>query len=358
VNSGIQFINGYKWVDTYYNGVKIAGSQLVEVSGEMLSVPNTYDDTAWLKICGKTVESGEGEKYPDNPYELKSVGDDGGFDLVSAGKNLFDYKDFLAELEKGGYTKGSLLPNKDGVYLKDMVSVHGRVQFLQNRFLPNTAYTISMTGIVENPTNDYAIFYFVIRYTDGTYQITTSLTWMTTQTVSYTSDPAKTIAHLEASRQYNGDAVVYNIQLELGKTATPYTPFRGMQTVHIPYTLRSLPDGTRDYIVIDNVQKRAWYQHILKKDTLSAGTSWTLSDAKPNSAFMSTHISSGYLDGNILTSVEEITEEFEVIYELAVKPEPIELDYNEIKTFYPFTQIYTTATVQPLLEGKIRVWTA
>lgn len=325
--NGIQFINGRRWVDTYYNGVKIAGSQLVEVSGEMLSVPNTYDDSAYLKINGRTVEIGEGDKGPDNPYELRGTGD---FDLVSAGKNLFDKTKAVLGYRLGG--AGTLVALQTA-YVSDYIPV-----------IPTATYYLSNYAFSQR----YAEFY--------------------DDNKNFASSVLLPVGGADTSIVIPNNAVFLRIsgaisaldttQLELGNTATPYTPFRGMQTVHIPYMLRSLPDGTKDYIEIDNVQKRAWYQHILKKDTLSAGTSWTLSDAKPNSAFMSTHISSGYLDGNILTSVEEITEEFEVIYELAEQPEPIELDYTAVRTYYPYTNIYTISTVQPTLEAKIRVWEA
>ena len=271
MNSGIQFINGYKWVDTYYNGVKIAGSQLVEVSGEMLSVPNTYDDSAWLKIYGNTQEIGEGDKSPDNPYELKSVGDDGGFDLVSVGN------------------AGQL------------------------------------------------------------------------------------------------------------------------QTINFPYTLRSLPDGTRDYIEIDDVVKKAIYQPLTNEYTFNGTENWikdnpaydtsntlgfyvnvpgmlrTTDGSKtyircdkfnviPYTNWLTANVmccSSLYRSLNVKVLKSELPTQdlagfkawlgdnpITIIYRLADPPEPIELDYNAVKTYYPYTQIYTTATVQPTIEGKIRVWTA
>ena len=35
----------------------------------------------------------------------------------------------------------------------------------------------------------------------------------------------------------------------------PYEPFRGLSIVNFPYTLRSLPDGTKDYDVTDAIAK-------------------------------------------------------------------------------------------------------
>ena len=43
-----------------------------------------------------------------------------------------------------------------------------------------------------------------------------------------------------------------------------------------------------------------------------------------------------------------------VYYRLAA-PTETPLGYEEIKTFYPYTQIYTTSIIQPALVGKIRI---
>ena len=129
-----------------------------------------------------------------------------------------------------------------------------------------------------------------------------------------------------------------------------------LNSVNIAQTIGDLPDGTGDYIIIDNAKKEAWYQPVLNRATLSAGNSWTISDAKSGSAFRCTAIMPGYLSGNVLTSPEQITSNFDVLYELAVKPNLIPLDYNTYKclSYYPHTNIYTDAAVQPMMDVKIR----
>ena len=80
-----------------------------ELSGEGLSVNKTYNDSAFVRINGNTQEIGEGDKSPDNPYELKSVNN---FDLVSSGKNLFDVinSNMSMDTSTGSYSKiGSVI---------------------------------------------------------------------------------------------------------------------------------------------------------------------------------------------------------------------------------------------------------
>ena len=50
------------------------------VSGETLYVNDTYNDTAYLAILGKPIETGIGEKSPYNPYVFQSVEN---FDITS-----------------------------------------------------------------------------------------------------------------------------------------------------------------------------------------------------------------------------------------------------------------------------------
>ena len=74
--------------------------------------------------------------------------------------------------------------------------------------------------------------------------------------------------------------VIGNFQISA--TATPYTPFQGMQTINLPYTLRSLPDGTKDYIEVDNVARTAkLYRHI-NEIILNGDSNWQLYGSNAN----------------------------------------------------------------------------
>lgn len=84
LKDGVQFIDGYKPVETYRNGIKIAGSTPATKTGTHLMFNNTYDDYAHeLTVYGNTTEIGAGDKSPDNPYEFASA--DG--NLISSDEN-------------------------------------------------------------------------------------------------------------------------------------------------------------------------------------------------------------------------------------------------------------------------------
>ena len=258
--NGVQFINGYKWVDTYYNGVKIAGSQLVEVSGEMLSVPNTYDDTAWLKIYGKTVESGEGEKSPYNSYVFQSVEN---FDIISTNSDKLSMVTFNYNLRS--------LPDGTCDYIEiDNVAKTAKLVQAVKRFIlsPNENWTIASQD--DNRTR----FYF-----------------------------------------YRGLGVlgsVYNSQ-----RCTHFQPFT---------SYADMSRRVRDGILFET----SFYNNLVVSNNIAS-----------NVTELKTWLANNSVEINFKTT-----------------PTVTELDYEEIVTFYPFTQIYTTATVQPTLEAKIRVWEA
>ena len=394
--NGTQFINGRRWVDTYYNGRKVAGSQIVDVSGEMLSVPNTYDDTAWLKIYGKTVESGEGEKYPDNPYELQGVENP---TVRVSGKNLLDISNYV--------------PRFDIVYnpaMPNQISLNGTSA---SRYIDFNVFVPANTQIQVRCESSTDVMQWYMLYYDDTLSTSYANGW---SRLTQKDVVGIRIYGLPANHEYT-PCTLSNITLYIDvpdSAVIPYEPFRGMTTIHFPHTLRSLPDGTCDYIEIDDVAKTAkLYRSIGEKvfngtekfssdyqgteyfrvySVLSTMTNATLSSAicshfpyggyyqitnenfsttpfiSPVVAFIVKRSTVGATTGN--TTAELITlfkswlaDQYNngtpvtVQYKLAT-PEVIELDYNAVKTYYPYTQIYTTATVQPTLEAKIRVWEA
>ena len=79
-------------------------------------------------------------------------------------------------------------------------------------------------------------------------------------------------------------------------------------------------------------------------------------------------VADGYLDLTVYSTLANSVDELKtwiatqhllgtpvtVQYQLA-EPIVIELDYNAIKQFYPYTHLSTNAEVQPTLEVKFRV---
>ena len=379
----IPFYEDYKPVEVRRNNVRIAGWLTETKSGEAVVFENTYNDSAYIKIFGKTVEIGEGEKSPDNPYELKGVGDGGGFDLVSCGKNLFDKAN---NLRNGAFVSGSTIRN-DRDYIETNNTKYRVIRFDN---LPAGTYTFSIiwnytARILRKYDNGEVI---LVGLSSNNYTFTTNgglfaLNFRNTDSTDFTDDE-------------------FDVQLELGSTATPYTPFRGMQTVHFPYILRSLPDGTCDYIEIDDVAKTAKLVQAVKRFILSPNENWAISSQDDNRtrfyfyrdlgvlgsvynsqrcthfqpftsyADMSGRVRDGILfetsffnnlvvSNNIASNVSELKTWLannSVEINFKTTPTVTDLDYEAVKTYYPYTNIYTISTVQPTLEGKIRVWTA
>jgi len=193
-----------------------------------------------------------------------------------------------------------------------------------------------------------------------------------------------------------------------------YEPYKS-QTVHIPYTLRSLPDGTCDYIEISQNEKRliiknisnaiilngsneAWsnpseytttYRLICnnwcvdKNVLLSTANSGLAVSADGDYAIIPSAAGTGadirsicfYSNNWLYIRVEKekvdameggtVLDKFKnylnlypvtLIYQLA-EPEIIPIICEDVKTYYPYTNIYTTNTpVSPVLEAKIRTW--
>lgn len=259
MKNGVQMINDHRPVETFLNGKKIAGSKVKTFTGTSLSIADTYNDSASLKTFGKTIEIGEGDKSPDNPYELKSVEP---FDLVS---------------------------------------------------------------------------------TDN-------------------------------AGQY--------------------------QAIHMPYTLRSLPDGTRDYIEIDDKAKTAKLVQNIMNFTLNGNESWFLGtpeftntvifglvldklvkssnkDKLSSSHFVSRSSGTSSVDAEFVQLLNILfirinktrlatldvagfkawlTANLTTVQCQLNTPIITELDYEAVKTYYPYTQIYTNAEIQPTIEATLKVF--
>ena len=93
-----------------------------------------------------------------------------------------------------------------------------------------------------------------------------------------------------------GKTFIYDSpQLEVGNAATDYAPF-SMQSVQLPVTLRSLPDGTKDTLALSYLRPStregwAWYSRTLVQRayaTRFGDITWALYTNKPNPYFRAT----------------------------------------------------------------------
>jgi len=388
--------NGYIRI-SYYNGdtnwqfeeglTATAYEPFIPVTA--MSENDTYNDSAFLKISGKSEQVGT--PTPESPISINSVSN---FDLVSSGKNLYDK---------------SLSSNILSVYpLNNTFTSTTATRSAFIACLPATTYTISKVSsarfiIMESsnlPVAGGPLTILASDYTASSLTVTTSTTAKYLSAFIYNSN-------YETLTLQN---ILGTVQFELGSTATAYEPYQG-DTVNFPYTLRSLPGGTRDYIEIDNINKTAKLYRNVEEKIFNGTEGWTqgitgttnyyryrlqLNDAVATVAtekclIISNYFEPGYdsstlhpspylLDESMALSSghglfaysskfsNATLEEWEayllqqynagtpvtVQYKL-VTATVTDLDYNEVKTYYPYTNIYTNATIQPTLEGKIRV---
>lgn len=190
---------------------------------------------------------------------------DGEWSLVSCGRNIWD----------GSLIEGHVRPTDGeelswaGFYKTDFIPVP-----------PDTDYVITYTK-PSSGTTFWAIYYDINK------------NYISSQNLAPFTPPfsIKTPIGTTYLRITGATLSMTTLtQIELGSTATPYTPFRGMTT--IPFDV-SLSEG--DCVEVDN-------------------------ETKTTTAYI----------GGV----------------------PTPLPYEPLKTYHPFTQIYTTA--QLTLEGKFR----
>ena len=401
------FKGDYKPVSLYLGDKKVTGYEYAEQTGEILSFERTYNDSAYIKMYGKTVETGEGEKSPDNPYELKSVGDDGGFDLVSSWRNLIPpfTNDYTVTLQ--GVTmsvlKGGQSVRVDGEFTGS--SPGGRIS------LRSVAGRIKLEGGVTYTFSAYHVggtysgmSAYLNKVSDNTFIASTNFKGTGVQITP--SEDTECYIGVVLSVGAKCEDAEFVFQIERGVSTSPYTPFRGMQTVHIPYTLRGqgdvrdtieyiggnrwrhiqrwgrkVFDGTEilnastassneEYFGVYTLFENTALAPLIRRGYCSHGGVWTIG------ALGWASVGSGFiynlnpyhflrLPRTIANNVDEFRA-FLIAEHAAGTPWTVEYELAEPiityfaapapQTYYPYTQIYTTATVQPTLEAKIRVW--
>ncbi len=178
-------------------------------------------------------------------------------------------------------------------------------------------------------------------------------------------------------------------------------------SMNFPYTLRSLPDGTKDYIEIDNVNETIKLYKNVNVKVLNGNETWTQSGFQTtdtifgayttiaDAALAKTPYNDGSLSGyfshgsvkeyyaqgmtsgfvynsntshwlivpktiaaDVTTFKSWLVYQYNsgtpvtIQYKLST-PVVTNLDYKEIITYYPYTQIYTNAGVKPIIGAKV-----
>lgn len=233
-----------------------------EASGRSITLDDVQSDTNLrsLLAAGQTTETGNGTKLPDNPYGIT------GLDSLSvSNKNLFDAEKAPSYLT--GSTNLSGIGPGGFTVTGNLVSAYAEWDMTLN---PNTSYRISAASARTSSSGGG------ITVRDFSMNIIGGSKSALNPSFSFTAPAGGRIRILFYATEgdASGSASFSCIQLEIGSSVTAYEPHRG-QTVSLPQTLYSLPDGTRDEfeaISGTGIQR-------IGKAALNGGESWALYDS-------------------------------------------------------------------------------
>lgn len=204
---------------------------------------------AGLTVYGKSTQ--DGTPTPDAPVAIESVTPDseGNISLLARGKNLLPYPYYDGPTcTQNGIT---FTVNPDGsLHVQGTATATAYYNFashLQGRVWTPSTYTIS----VESPLPTGTSLYFGLRI-DGVNKQGSNIRSGTSQGVWTTQDVGLLRGYLTVGDGTTVDTTVYP-QIELGSTATAYQPYTYTVTpIDLDgHELRSLPDGTRDELTVD-----------------------------------------------------------------------------------------------------------
>ena len=330
-----------------------------------------------IVIEGKTVVTPldpSREISPDNPAVIQSVGDSP-FDVVAiGGDNLFDYTTAVAGIINAN---GTISTNSNWRYTPDYYYIVGDME-----------YTISQ---------QYSV-YFQMRlcFYDNNKNFLISITFNESAKFSKTfiAPTGARYFRITWANIWDGNPIDRGaIKLELGNTATLYTPYKGSNKITISFSGKSIPNT-------DVVDKVELFANGKRRDTQKVGViifdgsedeNWGKSSAnipyfeisvgnmKPLSNILCTHYTKRNISVNdtvdvvgisvtdnrkirirngntINTSLEDFKTGLQsnpviVLYELADSV-VTESEYTPLTTYKGITNVLTTASIQPNITAK------
>lgn len=201
--------------------------------------PASCDDAFAAPLCGLTIygkSTQDGTPSPDNPVQIVSVGDSGTIKVIVTGANLLDPSKIF-DLEKSQ----SQSTVKDGHVTGSTRSKYAQIGFILKDEL-STQYTFSLSGGMAGVSTELRV------YTFDNNSIADHVASKTVPAGEKASLTFKT--KTDEKREYavwfrpndNGDYDFYDIQLELGSTATAYEPYHEqLLTLQTPTGLPGIP---------------------------------------------------------------------------------------------------------------------
>ena len=186
-----------------------------EAEGESsVTLENTADRPLRnYRIYGNTVDGVSCGNEENGKYVIP---------IINRGKNLCSQRRFLAEISETDAVGYKTLTGVEANY--EYIAIHPKretaFEFMKGEFKENTQYTISFTGKVADKDKIYATG-LVIVYTDGT-QSLMRIEGSEWKKYSLTTIDGKTVNYIRIYYYMATYGYYANIQIEQGKTVTPY----------------------------------------------------------------------------------------------------------------------------------------
>lgn len=205
--------------------------------GTETGTPLSVDDAFSAPLCGLTVygkSTQDGTPSPDNPVPIVSAGDSGSVAVKVTGKNLVDVDTAFA-------MTGEALAISNG-HIKGTTSNNGaRIGYLlQNA--PAARYIASVAGGAKDVSTEIRVYIWKNgKFGDLVAQKTYQYQGEKVITIAFSADGKSDYAVW-----FRPNAAVdfdfYDVQLELGSTATSYSPYREqLLTLPTPTGLPGIP---------------------------------------------------------------------------------------------------------------------
>ena len=296
---------------------------------------------------------------PDYPQEIQSVVNPS---VKVCGKNLFDISSVI---------KDNFIMDNGGHLLNESWDTTNFIE------CNNDVYTLS-----EKNKGNYFQYKFAFYDFNKKYLSVTNIQRDNVHAIKITKPKDARYLKFCYSKNVGGNAVNREeIQLEIGKIATSYEPYKPIQKATLPYTMNAIPVSSGGNVTIDGQEYIADYVDIENKKLVRM-TELKLLDTsgklvfdnthqlvffgylstKQEAIHICTHFNKGYIGGGgksyytqyrNFTSIEEAKEfinnnEIYLLYELAT-PTIIDLtdeevqEFIELATYYPTTNVIVTS---------------
>ena len=200
-----------------------ADAIVVDAEGETIAVTNASDDPLHsLRIYGKTTQGAD--PSPDNPQELVSIENT---EVSVCGKNLLDISQGM----------GNNFTEENGAYTLTRNGESSRFSNAIPLYIPaGTPITFSCNILEYTKSSESLPLYYKGVSGESHYA---SVKHAVTNT--FEEDIESVSFYLQSSENVGAYIKINNVQVEYGKVATEYEPYKPVQTLAMQRTLHGIP---------------------------------------------------------------------------------------------------------------------